>query len=180
VSRDGLVRKEFRLLAKLGLITALIGIIGYYLWPIPAIVLVERESGKVVYRQDTRVGREFTLRFLHSYDQGWVEETYQVKDHRRFVLSAHRFQAVSYDARDQTYPGDFSLDQEGFVRITNIARYREVIFSNLLVRVASIVPQYLETEGSSIALGELVPGGYLLVLKIVPIPRILKIYDLRP
>ncbi|MEW6661770.1 MAG: hypothetical protein ACOY9Y_14060 [Bacillota bacterium] len=172
MSRDGFTQNEFGLALKLGLFTALVMISVYFLWPIPAIVLAERETGDVVYRQGTQAGRCFELRFLHSYEKGWVEETYQVRDQRSFVLTTHRFQVFCYDARDQTYPGDFSLDQDGFARVTNIAKSREVVFSHLLIRVANTVPQFLEAEGASVALGELVPGGSLLILRIVPVPRI--------
>ena len=158
---------------------ALILIGGYLLWPIPSLVLVQRETGEVVYRQNTPVGQKFVFRFRHSYDQGWVEEIFRVRDQRSFVLSAHRFQVVSYDARDQTYPGDFSIDEDGFARVSNIEKYQEVIFTHLLIRVAYTVPQFIETKGSSIALGELAPRGSLLLLKIVPASRIWGIYHLQ-
>jgi len=170
-----------RLLIKV-LVSAigLVLLMAYLLWPVPSLTLSEGWSGKIVYLQAIQPGQKFGLRFLHSYERGWVEETYKVKDGSSFVLTAHAFQIFNYDSRELTYPGEFHMDDDGFARVTGIEKYREVRFELLPVRVANTVPQFLITGDRVLSLPDMVPKGSLLVVQVKAVRRLATFIAYKP
>ncbi|KKM10080.1 hypothetical protein SY88_15675 [Clostridiales bacterium PH28_bin88] len=153
-------------LAITGLTSVLLGL--FFLWPIETLTLRQVTSNEALYRMPVRAGTMVRLRFLHSYEKGWVEEVYRVRSQGDFQLVEHAFQVFNYDAREATYRGDFSMDDDGFARVRNIARYQEVVFPSLYIRVANMVPQMLELEEKKqvVSLPGLAPGGTLLQMRL--------------
>lgn len=156
-------RKTWRVVLVAGLATT-IGLT-VALWPVQMLTLRDAISQELVYSVPVRSGQLFRLRFLHSYEKGWVMETYKIHPKGYFYLTEHAFQVFNYDDREATYPGDFSMDG-GYARVKNIDRYQEVAFPSLYIRVANIVPQMLEVGSQTVSLPDLIPGGTLLFLRV--------------
>jgi len=123
------------------------------------------------YFNMVKPGDVVILRFIHSYEKGWVEETYRVDENNYIYPVAHRFQVFNYDMREATYPGDFKIADDGYAYVTNIDKYIKVPIRNWSIRVAYTVPQMLFVRGDKISLKDLLPPGTRVTLNIERWPR---------
>lgn len=123
-------------------------------------------SGELQYFALVKPGDKITLQFLHSYERGWVEEIYRV-DAGNFIYPVeHRFQVFSYDARENTYPGDFHMGDDGFAYVSNIDKYLISPIRAWRILVAYEVPQILIVKDRPISLPDLMPSGSSVTLRV--------------
>jgi len=142
---------------------AFLCLLGNMFWPSPVLTLRTGDD-RILFYREANYGDEFTLRFLHSYDREWVEETYVIRK-GYFNITRHRFRAFGYDSRDRTFPGDYSL-QDGYAVVENIEDYYESRMKEFQLRVAYTVPQMLIFEEETLRIDQIEKPGTLLALKL--------------
>lgn len=142
----------------------------FALVPVQVLILRDAIDQTPVFMIPIDAGQIFTLKFLHSYEKGWVSETFRVHPQGYFYLTEHEFQVFNYDDREDTYRGDIS-SEGGYIKVAHIERYQEVKFTSLPIRTANIVPQMIEVEGKVVSLPDLVAGGTLLMLEVQRVKR---------
>ena len=123
-------------------------------------------SKQLLYYQVVEPGDKVQLKFLHSYEKGWVEENYRVDGENFIYPVSHRFQVFNYDVREATYPGDFRMGDDGYASVTNIDKYVKVPINEWTIRVAYTVPQMIIVNGAEVSLRDLLPSGDSLMLSI--------------
>ncbi len=116
-------------------------------------------SAGLLYSKVVHPGDMIKFRFIHSYEKGWVEENYRVDKEDFIYPVSHRFQVFNYDDRENTYPGDFYMADDGYAYVTNIDKYGIFPVDDWNIRVAYTVPQMLYVKGEKISLPDLVPSG---------------------
>jgi hypothetical protein len=89
-----------------------------------------------------------TIRFFHSYDRQWVEESFIIDD-GRFAPSEVLFNSDSYDYRDQRYRCRETVEGNR-LRLSGIEPRPSDILQTIVTRVAYTRPQQLIIHG---------PGG---------------------
>ncbi len=82
-----------------------------------------------------------SIRFFHSYDRQWVEETF-ILQNKVFVPYEVLYADDTYDFRDQRYEGDVVIGDET-IKITNIRNLKDNSLSAILTRIAHTKPQRL-------------------------------------
>jgi hypothetical protein len=89
--------------------------------------------------------RRLTIRFFHSYDRQWVEETFRVKG-GRFVPTAVVYRDDSYDYRDTRYHGRIKVGRHR-IRMSSIRPGPTDALKRIVCRVAYTRPQRLILSG---------------------------------
>jgi hypothetical protein len=164
------VHRKYKLILFTGALLVILSVL--LLWPLPVLAVRIYDTNHVLFSAGVSYGDEFTLQFLHSYEKGWVEETYIIeKGH--FNLTRHRYQVYSYDAREFTFPGKFSL-KDGYAIVEDIDSYIKTENRQLLIRSAYTVPQNILVNNKVFNLNEKTAGGVLVVIKIESWPFIRK------
>lgn len=162
-------KKGWKGWAKITLIPLMFLIfMGLMFWQVQVLTLrtAEERGGELRYFKAVQPGDQINLRFLHSYERGWVEETYRV-DKKDFIYPVeHRYQVFNYDARENTYPGDFRLGDDGYAYVNNIDKYELVPIHKWRILVAYEVPQILSWEGEEISLPDFMPSGSIVALQV--------------
>ena len=87
-----------------------------------------------------------TIRFFHSYDRHWVEESFKVAGDR-FMPVEVSYADDTYDYRDQRYRCSPVVEKE-HVRLTAIQPRPEDCLSRIATRVAHTHPQQLILHGA--------------------------------
>ena len=82
-----------------------------------------------------------TIRFFHSYDWQWVEESFKVAG-GRFVPCQVTYRDDSYDYRDQRYQSQARVGRE-LVRLSHIQPRDSDLLARIATRVAHIKSQQL-------------------------------------
>jgi hypothetical protein len=82
-----------------------------------------------------------TIRFFHSYDRQWVEESFTIED-GRFVPSEVLYRSDTYDYRDQRYRCRERVEKNQ-VRLSDIRPRTSDVLRTIVTRVAYTRPQQL-------------------------------------
>lgn len=88
--------------------------------------------------------KRLTMRFFHSYDRQWVEESFRI-DKGRFVPVEVSYRDDSYDYRHERYTGIHVLEP-GRMRLYAIRALPSDILSRIATRVAHLRSQQLILE----------------------------------
>ncbi len=137
----------------------------YFLFPVPALTIVnldgEREEHRVMVR--VSAGDRFTIRYIHSVDRLPVYESFFVDHGHRLFLSETRFLMMGAGMSDSE--GELGYDGQWTI-IRNINR--EV--SPFRLRVSSIAEQTLFINDRVIKLKEIAPESGVLKFEVRRIP----------
>ncbi len=87
-----------------------------------------------------------TIRFFHSYDRQWVEESFTIDD-GRFVPSEVLFKSDSYDYRHQRYRCRQTVERNQ-LQLSDIKPRPSDVLQTIVTRVAYTCPQQLIIHGS--------------------------------
>ncbi len=89
--------------------------------------------------------RRLTIRFFHSYDRQWVEETFRASN-GRFVPTAVVYRDDSYDYRDTRYHARIKVGRHR-IRLSAIRPAPTDDLKRIIYRVAYTRPQQLILSG---------------------------------
>lgn len=150
-------RYVFILLVALSLLIAC----AYFLFPVPALIIVNLDGERAEIRAMVRVsdGSGFTIRYIHSVDRLPVYESFFVDHDHRLLLSETRFLMLGAGMSDSE--GELGFDGQWTI-IRNINR--EV--SPFHLRVSSIAEQTLLVNGRVIKLNDIAPESGLLKFEV--------------
>ena len=104
-------------------------------------LVINNANSKKSFEIDVRDALTMTIRFFHSYDRQWVEETFILKK-EGFVPHEVLYSDDSYDFRDQRYDGDIIIGDRA-IRITHIKSPKRGVLKRIISRVAYTKPQEL-------------------------------------
>lgn len=94
-----------------------------------------------------------TIRFFHSYDRHWVEESFRLVEGKFYPYEVF-YSDDTYDYRDQRYKSEVEIGSHQ-VRLTHIQPKPSDILAQIATRVAFTKPQQLilhNTKGSRVYL----------------------------
>jgi hypothetical protein len=126
----------------------------------------EDSSNKLLESFSVKPEGVVRIKFLHSYDKGYVWEDFIIRD-QKFLLKEVAYAVPSYDMRDATYEkAPRRLGEDGVVYVENIDDYYEEEEEQFLIRVPYTVPQWIITKDQKVELSELASSGTLLKIEI--------------
>jgi hypothetical protein len=106
------------------------------------------ENSQTGYHVELTLNDELglTIRFFHSYDRQWVEESFTI-DHGRFAPSEVLFNSDSYDYRHQRYRCRQTVERNQ-LHLLGIKPRPSDVLQAIVTRVAYTRPQQLIIYGS--------------------------------
>ncbi|WP_300465052.1 hypothetical protein [Desulfobacula sp.] len=104
-------------------------------------IFIHNGNSNQCHTIDIRGCETITIRFFHSYDRQWVEETFLPRQNG-FLPHEVVYIDDTYDFRDQRYEGKITVGNRS-IRISNIRNPKKNLQESIRARIAYTKPQQL-------------------------------------